>query len=239
MPALLNITDFKGEYALPQNGWSNPDINAQIEEAEKKYLLKLLGASLYDEFENRSLSPQVQKWTDFIDGVTYDTDVINTVTGNPWKMRFEGAKKMLMHLTYAEIRAWVADRMFTGGTYEAHGENSENQDRAQRNVMVRKAYNEGVKLFEDAHIFLNEYLRIKEKPVSITESTSGTYTIELSEAPIYLSVGDIMKKGALTVDAIVDEFVTATGAAGLTFTDVEWYPFGDVDTEMIYIANIF
>jgi len=235
MPQLLQISNFTGELALPKNGWNTNDLNAQIVANQEKYLRKLLGDTLYIDFE---ANPTHQKWVDFVDGVIYDTDTVNETTGQFYKLQWSGVKVMLKYLIYAEIRLFANDKTFTGGAYEPSGENATTPDRSQRNVLVKEAYNKGVRYYNAAILFLKEFEKLSATPLTVSE-VSGTYTIELSEVPKYVEVGDKMNKTNLTVTNITDETITATGDTGQVIEMIEWYPFGMLDTQYLYMSNIF
>lgn len=88
-------TDFAGEYAIPQTRFDNIDFF--IEKYEKKYLVQLLGADLYDLFiadltAPNPQVPQTQRFIDIFDEFQIDESICIYVS--------EGIRIMLIQFIY-------------------------------------------------------------------------------------------------------------------------------------------
>lgn len=136
--SIVQTSDFgSGHYAIPQDKFTQ--LNSYITKVERKYLLQLLGAELYDLFiADLTLTtpqvPQSQIYLDFFNEFHIEIDGCNLTS--------EGIKEMLKAFIYFH---WMRDatyRKTTFGVTTASAENATNNIYQGFNLV--ESYNQGV-----------------------------------------------------------------------------------------------
>lgn len=90
--SMLENSDFNGIWLITLQGQDETLLTDVIERAEKDYLRKLLGDSLYADFvSGLTNDPVPEKWSNLLNGSTYTYDNENHV--------FQGLKTMLKYFT--------------------------------------------------------------------------------------------------------------------------------------------
>lgn len=135
--SIIQTSDFKGEYKIAQDCYS--DLSDYIIKYEKKYLLMLFGAELYDLFiaDLTVTTPQVPQTQRFI-------DIFNEfqTTDNGCLVYSEGIKKMLIQFVYFHITRDIPNAKTTQGTVRMANENSTNNPYNGFNLV--ESFNEAV-----------------------------------------------------------------------------------------------
>ena len=95
--AIVVSSDFIGEYAIPQTTFSTEEFDFFIEKYEKKYLVQLMGAELYDLFiadldGATPQAPQTQRFIDIFNEFQVDESICVIVS--------EGMRKMMVQFIY-------------------------------------------------------------------------------------------------------------------------------------------
>ena len=159
-------TDFKGEYNVSKNCYDQIDF--YIEKYEKKYLLKLLGAELYDLFiadltVNDPQIPQTQRFIDIFDA--FQIDESNCV------IESEGIRKMLTQLIYFHYVRENQVINTAGGTVSNAVELGLS---ASFMGNIVQAYNEGVDNSHSIQWFICDNPTVyPEENIQLLENTSG------------------------------------------------------------------
>lgn len=135
--SIIQASDFTGEYKIAQDCYS--DLTSYIEKYEKKYLLELLGAELYDLFiaDLTGTTPQIPQTQRFIDIFQEFR-----TTDNGCLVYSEGIKKMLIQFVYFHILRDMPNVKTTQGSVRMSNENSMSNPYNGFNLV--DSYNEGV-----------------------------------------------------------------------------------------------
>lgn len=133
--SILKVTDFSGEYTIPQNAFTN--LIPFIVKYEKEYLVKILGAELYALFIadlNSNFVPQSPIYLSIFNAIS--ADVNNEI------MYSEGIKEMLKQFTYYHYMLENAYQKTQSGVMMAQSENNSNLGYQGFNLI--DFYNKGV-----------------------------------------------------------------------------------------------
>tara|TARA_R110001632_G_C11291678_1_gene412907 strand:- start:542 stop:1042 length:501 start_codon:yes stop_codon:yes gene_type:complete len=159
-------TDFKGEYNISKNCYDQ--IDSYIEEYEKKYLLKLLGAELYALFiaDLTVTEPQVPQTTRFLDIFnSFAKDESNCI------IESEGMRKMLTQLIYFHYVRENQVINTAGGTVSNSVELGLNASFKGNIVQV---YNQGINNSHSIQWYICDNLTVyPEENIQILQNTSG------------------------------------------------------------------
>tara|TARA_R110000772_G_scaffold51709_11_gene118623 strand:+ start:648 stop:1157 length:510 start_codon:yes stop_codon:yes gene_type:complete len=146
---IVSYLDFKaGKYELHTGMYDQARIQDYIDLYEKPYLIKLLGAELFDEFE-----------ADFIAGIGIPTEVRFQKILNPFHEDYnfqviisEGMKEMLLGLIYFEYAKDLSNQMTNNGLVKPVGENSKNI--SSLNAMYYTRFNRSVRTWRAIQCFI-------------------------------------------------------------------------------------
>lgn len=146
---IVTIADFSaGKYELHTGMYDQARIQDYIDMYEKPYLMKLLGAELYDEFE-----------ADLIAGGGYPTEARFQKIYDPFHEDFnfqviisEGMKEMLLGLIYFEYAKDLSNQMTNNGLVKPQGENS--KDISTLNAMYYTRFNQSVRTYKAIQQFI-------------------------------------------------------------------------------------
>lgn len=138
---------FKGEYDLPIDCFSQ--LSYYIDKYEKEYLLKLLGAELYDLFiaDLTVTDPQVPQATRFLNIFNqFHIDEGNCLVTS------DGIKQMLVQLVYFHILRDLEHKKTMTGVVQMVGANSVLSSYNGYNLI--EAYNRGVSNFKSIQWYI-------------------------------------------------------------------------------------
>ena len=146
---IVSIADFKaGKYELHRGMYDQARIQDYIDLYEKPYLIKILGAELFDEFE-----------ADLIAGSGIPTEARFEKILNPfhedWNFQViisEGMKEMLLGLIYFEYAKDLSNQMTSNGLVKPMGENS--KDISTLNAMYYTRFNRSVRTYRAIQCFI-------------------------------------------------------------------------------------
>jgi hypothetical protein len=146
---IVNIADFKaGKFELHTGMYDQARIQDYIDLYEKPYLIKLLGAELFDEFE-----------ADFIAGGGVPTEARFQKILDPFHEDYnfqviisEGMKEMLLGLIYFEYAKDQMNQITPIGNVKPIGENS--KDISTLNAMYYTRFNRSVKTWRAIQCFM-------------------------------------------------------------------------------------
>ncbi len=147
MSDIIQTSDFQsGEYTIPQDCYS--DIQPYLDKYEKKYLVKLLGAELYDLFI-----------ADLVSGVPQTARFVNIF--NPFNIddgcrirTSEGMKAMIIQLVYFYIVRDLAVKKSTVGVGFNVNEVTNGPTYSGFNII--ESYNEGVTNYHEISWYICE-----------------------------------------------------------------------------------
>lgn len=119
---LITYSDFIGDISLPIDTVSIDLLdNEYIPIYQKDILVKLLGQTLYSEFETAISGTPAQKWIDLRDGKTYqdydDEGILQSV-------KFEGLKNIVKYYVYFKYVNDLQRKITTTGQIEQNNVNS-------------------------------------------------------------------------------------------------------------------
>lgn len=146
---IVSVADFKaGKFELHTGMYDQARIEDYIDLYEKPYLIKLLGAELFDEFE-----------ADYIAGGGIPTEARFQKILNPFHEDYnfqiiisEGMKEMLLGLIYFEYAKDQMNQITPIGNVKPIGENS--KDISTLNAMYYTRYNRSVKTWRAIQCFI-------------------------------------------------------------------------------------
>jgi hypothetical protein len=218
----LTVNDFKGKYQLSTGMYDVTKLQDYIDKYEKRYLIELFGANLYDEFISDLTplhvpkSPNFQKiFNPFYENVTFRQLIIS-----------EGIKEMLKGFVYFEYSKDLINQMTPYGNVRPISENSEPVSTLYTMIFAR--YNEAVKSYRAIQTYIMVNLNAPTgQVVSISLLNGGTgYTTQVNQGTITPNYGD----GNLTLNIVANNlFVVTSGTinqhginyvAGITTTVV-------------------
>jgi len=147
--SILNITfsDFgKGKFELHGGIYEQSKIQSYIDKFEKRYLLKLFGAELFELFESDVVNgvPQTQRFLDVFNAFDYD-DGCRIVSS-------DGLIEMLKGFIYFEYVRDQVSQMSVNGNVRPVGENSETIQMFETTMLTR--YNDAVMNFQNIQKFM-------------------------------------------------------------------------------------
>lgn len=133
---IVEKSDFIGEYFIAQDVYSTLDVT--IEKYEKYYLLRLLGAELYDLFiaDLTATTPQIPNDADFL--LIFNSFQIDD---NGQLCISEGIRKMLVQFIYFH---YTRDTQYNNTVVGTVRNNAELGTMINPNGNLYKSYNEGV-----------------------------------------------------------------------------------------------
>ena len=225
---IVNISDFTGKYQLSTGMYDTVKLQDYIDKYEKRYLIELFGANLYDEFisdldtNNIPQSPNFLKvFNPFYENLTFRQLIIS-----------EGIKEMLKGFIYFEYSKDLINQMTPYGNVRPISENSEPVSTLYSMIYAR--YNEAIKSYKAIQMYIQVNMNIATGQAVIIEllNAGSTYATALN-VPTTATFGsgltlDIISDGSLiesgTINAAgsnyqLNEVVTVTGGDGLgTFT---------------------
>ena len=146
---IVSVADFKaGKFELHTGMYDQARIQDYIDLYEKPYLIKLLGAELFDEFE-----------ADFIAGGGVPTEARFQKILDPFHEDYnfqviisEGMKEMLLGLIYFEYAKDQMNQITPIGNVKPIGENS--KDISTLNAMYYTRYNRSVKTWRAIQCYM-------------------------------------------------------------------------------------
>jgi len=225
---IVNISDFTGKYQLSTGMYDTVKLQDYIDKYEKRYLIELFGANLYDEFisdldgSNIPQSPNfIKVFNPFYENLTFRQLIIS-----------EGIKEMLKGFIYFEYSKDLINQMTPYGNVRPISENSEPVSTLYSMIYAR--YNEAIKSYKAIQMYIQVNMNIATGQAVIVEllNAGSTYATALN-VPTTATFGsgltlDIVSDGSLiesgTINAAgsnyqLNEVVTVTGGDGLgTFT---------------------
>lgn len=147
----ITSSDFKRDLKLPLDNADLVDFNDYIETVSDKYMRRLLGESLYSEFETAMDGTPAQKWLDLFDGVVYTNYVDNS------EVHFEGCKQMLLYFIYFEVKESTTFAAMNGD-YSDTISNSEKVSAVISNRSNSEKFNKGQVIYYNAFNFMKQSL---------------------------------------------------------------------------------
>ena len=135
--SIIQISDFKGEYKIATDCFS--DLSDYITTYEKYYLVRLLGADLYNLFiaDLTPTTPQIPQTARFLNIFNpFDIDKDNSLYTS------EGIKQTLIQLIYFHITRDIPNAKTASGTVRMANESSENNP--YNGFNLTESYNKGI-----------------------------------------------------------------------------------------------
>ena len=198
----LTVNDFTGKYQLSTGMYDVTKLQDYIDKYEKRYLIELFGANLYDEFMsdltvlNVPKSPNFLKvFNPFYENVTLRQLIIS-----------EGIIEMLKGFVYFEYSKDLINQMTPYGNVRPISENSEPVSTLYSMIYAR--YNEAIKSYKaiQTYIQINMNAPIGQV-VSVTLTNGGTsYTTQTNQGTVTPFYGD----GNLTLNIVANPFFVVT-----------------------------
>ena len=233
----LTVQDFTGKYQLSTGMYDVTKLQDYIDKYEKRYLIELFGAKLYDEFisdlniQNVPKSPNFLKiYNPFYENITFRQLIIS-----------EGILEMLKGFVYFEYSKDLINQMTPYGNVRPISENSEPVSTLYSMIYAR--YNEAIKTYRAIQTYIvTNFNAPTGQVISISLLTGGTnYVSQINNGTQTLIYGD----GNLTLNIVANNFFVVTGgtvniaginyAAGIITTVVG----GNYDAtfEIIYVGK--
>ena len=151
--SILLTSDFStGEFKISKDNTVEKDLQVYIDRYEKFYLLRLLGADLYDLFINDLTalpSPQVPQdpiYLAIFDAFSIDDDLCIRIS--------EGMKEMLIQFVYFHFMRDFSNKKKIGGVYTTDIETGTNLGYNGYNLV--EAYNKGVENYNQIQWYICE-----------------------------------------------------------------------------------
>jgi len=199
----LTVQDFTGKYQLSTGMYDVAKLQDYIDKYEKRYLIELFGAKLYDEFisdlniQNVPKSPNFQKiFNPFYENITFRQLIIS-----------EGIIEMLKGFVYFEYSKDLINQMTPYGNVRPISENSEPVSTLY--TMIYTRYNEAIKSYRAIQTYIQVNMNAPTGQVvslSLTSGGSG-YTTQTNQGTITPYYGD----GNLTLNIVANNFFVVTG----------------------------
>jgi hypothetical protein len=235
----LTVQDFTGKYQLSTGMYDVAKLQDYIDKYEKRYLIELFGAKLYDEFmsdynvANVIQSPNFLKvFNPFYENVTLRQLIIS-----------EGIKEMLKGFVYFEYSKDLINQMTPYGNVRPISENSEPVSTLYSMIYAR--YNEAIKSYKaiQTYIQINMNAPIGQV-ISIDLLNAGSTYVDALNVPTTATNGsgltiDITTDGSLILSGLINqagtnyqigEVVTVTGGDSLGTFTVTYVGIGDYST---------
>lgn len=148
--SLLNITfnDFgKGKFELHKGIYENNKIQAYIDKYERQYLIKLLGAELFKDFEADLVAgvPVEARFLALYNAFEYDEVNCGVYIS-------EGMMDMIKGFVYYQYLKDKTNVVAVSGNVRQMGENSENV--STLNTMIYTRYNDSVRTYKAIQKFI-------------------------------------------------------------------------------------
>ena len=199
----LTVQDFTGKYQLSTGMYDVTKLQDYITKYEKRYLIELFGAKLYDEFMsdlsvlNVPKSPNFLKvFNPFYENVTLRQLIIS-----------EGIKEMLKGFVYFEYSKDLINQMTPYGNVRPISENSEPVSTLYSMIYTR--YNEAIKSYKAIQTYIQINMNAPTgQVVTVTLANGGTnYNSQINNGTQTLIYGD----GNLTLNIVANNFFVVTG----------------------------
>lgn len=199
----LTVQDFTGKYQLSTGMYDVTKLQDYIDKYEKRYLIELFGAKLYDEFisdlniQNVPKSPNFLKiYNPFYENITFRQLIIS-----------EGIIEMLKGFVYFEYSKDLINQMTPYGNVRPISENSEPVSTLYSMIYAR--YNEAIKTYRAIQTYIvTNFNAPTGQVISISLLTGGTnYVSQINngtQTPFY---GD----GNLTLNIVANNLFVVTG----------------------------
>lgn len=225
MAYILSIQDFKGEIAISNNEFTKPNLQWYIDEFEKKYLKKILGIKLYNEFINDLINgePQKLKFKKLLEGDVYEA------CGSTHD--YEGLKNAIKYFVWCEYVRDGNNFNTIGGMVRTENENSRSHTRVSLAPTLEKRYNDGIYYSKQLAEYLKEFERKKSKKNTIINHGTLTNYVEMSDADTtYLEPGDevIINREKYIVEVVTNEYFSIETLKKIDGKNkyIEWEVFG-------------
>ena len=199
----LTVQDFTGKYQLSTGMYDVTKLQDYIDKYEKRYLIELFGAKLYDEFisdlniQNVPKSPNFLKiYNPFYENITFRQLIIS-----------EGILEMLKGFVYFEYSKDLINQMTPYGNVRPISENSEPVSTLYSMIYAR--YNEAIKTYRAIQTYIVTNFNARTgQVISISLLTGGTnYVSQINNGTQTLIYGD----GNLTLNIVANNFFVVTG----------------------------
>jgi hypothetical protein len=199
----LTVQDFTGKYQLSTGMYDVTKLQDYIDKYEKRYLIELFGAKLYDEFisdlniQNVPKSPNFLKiYNPFYENITFRQLIIS-----------EGILEMLKGFVYFEYSKDLINQMTPYGNVRPISENSEPVSTLYSMIYAR--YNEAIKTYRAIQTYIvTNFNAPTGQVISISLLTGGTnYVSQINNGTQTLIYGD----GNLTLNIVANNFFVVTG----------------------------
>ena len=139
--SIIKVTDFaQGKYVIPTNPMQTTDLQTYIDDAQRSFLVQLLGVTLYDLFIADLVNnvPQSARFIKIFDPFTDQTKDVLTIS--------DGMKEMLKGFVYYIYLRDLVNRATTTGLTKTLSENTENVSSVWFDLNRR--YNEAVETYK-------------------------------------------------------------------------------------------
>ena len=235
----LTVQDFTGKYQLSTGMYDVTKLQDYIDKYEKRYLIELFGAKLYDEFisdldvANVPESPNFLKVFDpFYENITLRQLIIS-----------EGILEMLKGFVYFEYSKDLINQMTPYGNVRPISENSEPVSTLYSMIYAR--YNEAIKSYRAIQTYILTNMNAPTgQVVIISLLNAGSTYVDALNVPTISTVGsgltiDILTDGNLILSGLINqagsnyqlnEVVTVTGGDGLGAFEITYVGKGDFTT---------
>ena len=235
----LTVNDFTGKYQLSTGMYDVTKLQDYIDKYEKRYLIELFGAKLYDEFisdldiQNVPQSPNFLKiFNPFYENVTLRQLIIS-----------EGIKEMLKGFVYFEYSKDLTNQMTPYGNVRPISENSEPVSTLYSMIYTR--YNEAIKSYKAIQTYIQINMNAPMgQAVIISLLNAGSTYVDAFNVPTTATNGsgltiDILTDGNLILSGLINqsgtnyqlnEVVTVTGGDGLGTFEITYIGIGDFST---------
>ena len=155
--SIIQITDFaQGKYVIPTNPMQDTDLQTYIDDAQRSFLLQLLGVELYDLFIADLVNnvPQSARFIKIFDPFTDQTNDVLTIS--------DGMKEMLKGFVYYIYLRDLVNRATTTGLTKTLPENAENVSGIWFDLNRR--YNEAVETYKviQNYVYVVDPINYKE-----------------------------------------------------------------------------
>lgn len=234
----LTVQDFTGKYQLSTGMYDVTKLQDYIIRYEKRYLIELFGAKLYDEFIsdlvlNIPKSPNFLKvFNPFYENVTLRQLIIS-----------EGIKEMLKGFIYFEYSKDLINQMTPYGNVRPISENSEPVSTLYSMIYAR--YNEAIRSYKAIQTYILTNMNAPTgQVVSIYLLNAGSTYLDGLNVPTtapfgsgltlnIISDGSLIESGTINqagTNYQIGEVVTVTGGDGLGTFTVTYSGIGDYST---------
>lgn len=146
---LITIADFVGKFELHTGMYDNAKLQLYIDKYEPLYLVNLLGADLYAEFEADLILgggiPTEPRFQFIFDPFNYDYNDCDILIS-------QGIIDMLLGCIYFEYLKDLSNQVTTAGNVKPIGENSLNT--STLNTMMYSRYNDGIRTYRTIQYYI-------------------------------------------------------------------------------------